>query len=184
MAMAKKAGYSSIEEYRKILTSSTSATNTPVKVAANTSATTNVTPKIAPKKVKTMQVIKVPVGFPKKNTAMSRTDMTNLIDANQNKILSVTFFKQLKKSEIKKKITALYPNEGGKLKSKDEFTKNVNKLIGEALNGEKRELIGTYKGEKDRFGRFIFEENGQLRLVDPRTLHIVKCNGVTVSLKK
>lgn len=166
LKLANKAGFGTIEDYKQSLLS-------PPKVSKKLTALAK------PKRI----AISAPVVAPIK-TSLSRTELIKVIESNFNTSMTVCFNKKMHPADVKRQVIAIYPNKGGKLLSKKEFTTNVNSLLNKALKGEERCITGTTTGEKDNFGRFYFDESGEIRLVDTRTITSVEVKRVKYTLKK
>lgn len=98
---------------------------------------------------------------------VSKTNIVKLIEGNSYVPLTVHYNKMADLDDIKKELYKLYPNVG-KINSKEEYQKAVNKCVN--VEGEERTLTGLYMNEKDHFGRLAFNESGQYKLVDTRTV--------------
>lgn len=127
---------------------------------------------------------------------MSRTDVINLFLSSTNVICTVNFNKKVDEKEVKKELIALYPNTGGKILSKAEFEKAVNKSLKDALTGEERTMVGRHYGRTDEFGRIKFidmeaaggydetkDTDSRQRVVDPRTINYLILRGVKYEVK-
>lgn len=106
--------------------------------------------------------------------------------------MTVNFNKKLTEKELEKQIESIYPNAGGKIKSKADFVKDVRNLID--LKGEERTMRGYHQGHFDTHQRLRFidmdqpyevknDYNTQTRLVDVRTLNWVICKGTKYIVK-
>lgn len=110
--------------------------------------------------------------------SVSKTELIENLTKNSYTIMSVTFNKQVKESEVKKKLHALYPNKGAII-SESDFKAKCNEILTEVLSGESRTIIGYHRGTTDSSGRLYFFDmetlsdevkQPEFRLVDPRGL--------------
>lgn len=122
---------------------------------------------------------------------VSKTELVETLIKNSFTIMSVTFNKQVKESEVKKKLHALYPNKGNIISEAD-FKARCNDVLTEVLNGESRTIVGYHMGKTDQNGRVYFFDMETLsddvklpefRLVDPRGLTEVIVKNEKFTLK-
>lgn len=122
---------------------------------------------------------------------VSRTQLIDIVDKNSYTIMTVTFAKQPKEADVRKKLHALYPNKGNII-SETDFKLKCNNILNEVMKGESRVLIGYHTGNKDASGRYYFNDmetitdekkRPELRLVDPRTLESVIVKDVEYTLQ-
>lgn len=106
---------------------------------------------------------------------VSRTEMINILKDRKMTAMTLTFHK---KADPKAAATILRGGQGNL------SARNWNKLVKDTLEGEERTMIGHHYGVMDEHDRLKFIEHGKgHRLVDTRTLTMLRVNRVTYVLK-
>ncbi len=110
----------------------------------------------------------------------TKTEISDIVSHNPYTIMTVTFNKQVKEKDVKKKLYDLYMNKGSII-SELEFRDKCDQILNEVLKGEERVLIGYHTGKTDHAGRLYFfdmetkgkDNKPEFRLVDLRTISCV-----------
>jgi len=106
---------------------------------------------------------------------VSRTEMINILKDKKMTAMTVVYDKKPKESEVAK---ILATGQG------DMAPRTWTSFVKKAIAGEERTMIGYHYGVMDDFDRLKFIEHGKgHRLVDTRTLKMLRVNRVTYVLK-
>lgn len=116
------------------------------------------------------------------------TELKEKFKESTRMIMTVNFNKKIDEKEYIQKLTSLYPNANGKLKSKKQYELDIKDTTKSLLTGTERTMIGrhygTYKSERIVFIDMELENDDskdydtRIRLVDPRTLNWIICDNV------
>lgn len=125
---------------------------------------------------------------------VSRTEIIEIFTSNARVAMTVSFNKQIKETDIIKKLEEIYPNKGGKILSEKEYVAKIKAIIKPTLHGEERIITGRHYSHVDGFGRISFidsyikkdetkDYDTRMRLIDPRTINWIIVNDIKYIVK-
>ncbi len=116
------------------------------------------------------------------------TELKDKFKESTRMIMTVNFNKKIDEKEYIEKLTELYPNNNGKLKSKKQYESDIKDATKSLLTGRERTMIGrhygAYQSERIVFIDMELENDDskdydtRIRLVDPRTLNWFICDNI------
>lgn len=120
---------------------------------------------------------------------VNKTEAAEIFVSNPEVVMTVSFQKQTKETDVVAEITEAYENSTPK-----EFAAKLKKAVKTGLNGVERVLVGFHKGGQDPFGRYHVTDleidkdpsksfDVRQRLIDPRTINWIIVKGVKYTVK-
>jgi len=124
----------------------------------------------------------------------NKTELEQLFKGCPLIVMTVVYRKQVKEKDVIEALIAQYPNKGGVIKSREQYTKDIKDTVKTAIKGELRTARGYHTLSYGSGGRLYFvdmdkpnnpEKDYDTRIiqVDPRTIESIIVKSTKYELK-